>query len=126
MAEQYFTNFTPHDLVFYLVDGTTVTIPKSGKVLTIAGDDALALIENVGGIPVYNALEKTGIQGVTWEELVGARNVIVSTMAAEYLASPAMIGDAFFAVYAPSTVREHQVRDEKGAIIGMRALQRYC
>jgi hypothetical protein len=126
MADKYFVNFTPHDLVFYLADNTKVTIPKSGKVLTIAGNTEVEVIEHVAGIPIYDVLEKTGIQGVTWEELVGAKNVIVSTMAAEFLASPAIIGDSFFAVYAPSTVREHQVRDEKGAIIGMRALQRYC
>lgn len=127
MAEQYFTNFTPHDIVLYRKDGTTVTIPRSGKVASVAGISRLDFQEPVDGVPIFyeRPIGKKGIEGVTFNELIAAKNVIVSTMTAQFLSTD-MLEQAFFAVYAPSTCREDQVRDEKGAVIGTRALQRYC
>jgi hypothetical protein len=121
-TEPYFTNYTPHDLVLYHEDNTTRTIPKSGRVLSVSSTQKPRLTELYSGFPVYDVPPNDMLLGAFLSELAG-KHIIVSTMTAEYLATQ---DKGKFAVYAPSTRREDQVRDEKGAILGIRALQRYC
>lgn len=111
MKEMKIVNLTPHAIRLYKPDGSVVEIPPSGRVARVA----TRRVERgslSGGIPVVS-IEYGEVEGLP-DPQEGTIYVVSSIV----LQAVKGRGD----VFAPDTSPEGAVRDEKGNVVGVRAL----
>ena len=122
-------NLTPHDVVVFYHNGK-VTFPRSGRVLRVTTEkrqlvsslglllkeeEDAVMMDKLHRVPVYSAPAHKGLDiKVDPEE-----NVIVSLLVVDQLLRSGHKG----MIFTPDTSPDSVVRDDKGAILGVTALQ---
>lgn len=132
MTSDYeFLNCTPHDIVLYDADGTTVlrTFPKSNLVVRLAAAPQKQVAFQTLGVPVVTRQKFVALANE--EELaarVGSKKdttlLLVSMPVGEFMASRGTISRQYW-TFGPDTGPDFVVRDAIGQIVGTRRLVLY-
>lgn len=122
-------NLTPHDIVVYDPSGKLVVrrYERSGNQCFVEERDPF---EEMGGcskiVDGIQVIRPRWRVGLTYTPESGAE-VIVSQITAQYIWDNwHKFHDIFKRVYVPATDPEYCVRDDKGQIVGTKALVQWC
>ena len=128
-------NLTPHDIIVKSADGKCNVYPASGHVARVLTSEQKHIDTLGDGTPVYERQIPTGVEMLVAEEDRDATAVIVSMFAGEFLVEAQLPPFGIttnlrtlrsrLCVYVPDTGPSSVLRDEKGAIVGVRRLIDY-
>ena len=125
-------NLTPHAVTIFLSDTESVTVPSAGE-LRLASTpgtvkDARPLLVDGRAVPVIGAQEFTGLDeqcaGIAKFRACSSRDsVLVSLPVATWLRQNYLAPPHGITVYTPGTGPATVVRNDKGQIVGVKALE---
>jgi len=126
---QTLVNLTPHDIVVYDREGKTVLrrYERSGHTCSVVEKDPAE--ETGGSVKIIEGMQvlRPRVQtGLSYAPEDCRPDVIVSQITAQYIVSNwTWFRKYFGSVFTPATDMTYSVRDDRGQIIGTKALIQY-